>query len=219
MNKRLLTTAVAAALTFTGTAHALDSHSFPVPVMGKTGTTNNYRDALFVGSTFGPGGITVAVRIGFDDNRSLGAQETGTRTALPVFREIILKVYKEKLVGPAPQFPAQISERAAATRRAILAGRKSVPAPALSRRRGIVPGGIDQIREIRQGARCFASPRPVARRDEPERSGLRHAGRSRTQISEGVFKRETRRRAGNQACTLLKQTSFRQRKPNRFFPI
>ncbi len=50
-----------------GTAHALDASSFPIPVMGKTGTTNNYRDALFVGSTYGPDGITVAVRIGFDD--------------------------------------------------------------------------------------------------------------------------------------------------------
>jgi penicillin-binding protein 1A len=94
-----------------GTAHALDSRSFPVPVMGKTGTTNNYRDALFVGSTYGPTGITVAVRIGFDDNRSLGALETGGKAALPIFREFILKVYQEELVGPAPRFPAEMEER------------------------------------------------------------------------------------------------------------
>jgi len=93
-----------------GTAHALDSQFFPIPVMGKTGTTNNYRDALFVGSTFGPNGITVAVRIGFDDNRSLGVKETGALAALPVFREIMLKVYQEKLAGPAPQFPAEMEE-------------------------------------------------------------------------------------------------------------
>jgi penicillin-binding protein 1A len=93
-----------------GTAHALDSRSFPIPVMGKTGTTNNYRDALFVGSTFGPDGITVAVRIGFDDNRSLGTKETGALAALPLFREIILKVYQEKLVGPAPRFPLEMEE-------------------------------------------------------------------------------------------------------------
>jgi penicillin-binding protein 1A len=91
-----------------GTAHALDSHAFPIPVMGKTGTTNSYRDALFVGSTFGPNGITVAVRIGFDDNRSLGAKETGALAALPVFREIMLKVYQDKLAGPVPVFPADI---------------------------------------------------------------------------------------------------------------
>jgi len=94
----------------TGTAHALDSMGFPIAVMGKTGTTNDFRDALFVGSTYGPAGITIAVRIGFDDNRSLGAGETGGRVALPVFKEIALRVYVEKLVGPAPRFPAEMEQ-------------------------------------------------------------------------------------------------------------
>jgi penicillin-binding protein 1A len=93
-----------------GTAHALDSKAFPIPIMGKTGTTNEYRDALFVGSTYGSGGITVAVRIGFDDNRTLGRQETGGRAALPVFREIMLKIYAQKLAGPAPAFPADMEK-------------------------------------------------------------------------------------------------------------
>ncbi len=94
----------------TGTAHTLDSSVFPLAVMGKTGTTNEFRDALFVGSTFGLEGITVAVRIGFDDNRSLGTTETGGRVALPVFKELMLRVYREKLVGPAPTFPAQMEQ-------------------------------------------------------------------------------------------------------------
>ena len=55
-------------------------------------------------------GITVAVRIGFDDNRTLGEKETGGLTALPIFREIMLRIYQEKLVGPAPQFPREIEE-------------------------------------------------------------------------------------------------------------
>jgi penicillin-binding protein 1A len=94
-----------------GTAHALDSHDFPIPVMGKTGTTSSFRDALFVGSTYGPQGITVAVRIGFDDNRTLGEKETGARAALPVFREIMLRVYQEGIVGPPPRFPSDIETR------------------------------------------------------------------------------------------------------------
>jgi penicillin-binding protein 1A len=94
----------------TGTAHALDSSGFPIAVMGKTGTTSQFRDALFVGSTYGPEGITIAVRIGFDDNRSLGSKETGGRVALPVFREMMLRVYREKLVGPVPDFPAQMEQ-------------------------------------------------------------------------------------------------------------
>jgi len=93
-----------------GTAHALDTRTFPIPVMGKTGTTNNYRDALFLGSTYGPNGITVAVRIGFDDNRSLGRMETGGRAALPIFREVMLNTYQAKLVGPVPSFPANMEK-------------------------------------------------------------------------------------------------------------
>jgi len=95
----------------TGTAHALDSRAFPIAVMGKTGTTNDFRDALFVGSTYGVEGITVAVRIGFDDNRSLGPKETGGRVALPVFQELMLGVYRERIVGPVPAFPDQMEQR------------------------------------------------------------------------------------------------------------
>jgi len=94
----------------TGTAHALDSSGFPIAVMGKTGTTNEFRDALFVGSTYGWEGITVAVRIGFDDNHSLGPGETGGRVALPVFKEVVLRTYSEKLVGPVPRFPPEMEQ-------------------------------------------------------------------------------------------------------------
>jgi penicillin-binding protein 1A len=78
--------------------------------MGKTGTTSDFRDALFVGSTYGTQGLTIAVRIGFDDNRPLGGSETGGRTALPIFREIMLRVYKDQLVGRAPRFPREIED-------------------------------------------------------------------------------------------------------------
>ena len=94
----------------TGTAHSLDGVDFPIPTMGKTGTTSQFKDALFVGSTYGMEGITVAVRIGFDDNRSLGNKETGARVALPVFREILLNTYAAKLVGDVPEFPAQMED-------------------------------------------------------------------------------------------------------------
>jgi penicillin-binding protein 1A len=95
----------------TGTAHALDSRAFPIAVMGKTGTTSEFRDALFVGSTYGVDGVTVAVRIGFDDNRSLGSNETGGRVALPVFEELMLRVYRDKIAGPVPSFPPQMEQR------------------------------------------------------------------------------------------------------------
>jgi penicillin-binding protein 1A len=93
-----------------GTAHALDYGGLPFAVMGKTGTTNGFRDALFVGSTYGPEGITVAARIGFDDNRTLGSGETGGRLALPLFREVMGRAYTEKLVGPVPRFPSEMEQ-------------------------------------------------------------------------------------------------------------
>ena len=52
------------------------------PVGGKTGTTNEYRSAWFVGFT---PQVVAGVFVGFDDNRSLGEGETGTTAAVPVF--------------------------------------------------------------------------------------------------------------------------------------
>jgi penicillin-binding protein 1A len=109
-----------------GTAHALDARAFPIPVMGKTGTTNNYRDALFLGSTYGPDGITVAVRLGFDDNRSLGGMETGGKAALPVFREVMLNIYRAKLVGPVPSFPADMENNIAEYLSGKVAGKEAM---------------------------------------------------------------------------------------------
>lgn len=51
-------------------------------VGGKTGTTNNYVDALFVGFS---SNAVVGSWAGFDDNRSLGFAETGGRSALPMW--------------------------------------------------------------------------------------------------------------------------------------
>jgi penicillin-binding protein 1A len=134
-----------------GTAHALDSGGFPLAVMAKTGTTNEFRDALFVGSTYGPEGITVAVRIGFDDDRSMGAQETGGRVALPVFREIVLSAYREKLVGPAPRFPAEMEERIDeyldGANRAAGPGPRSNPLP----RSGLIAGFVRSTAGVYSG--------------------------------------------------------------------
>jgi penicillin-binding protein 1A len=56
------------------------------PLAGKTGTTDNYRDALFVG--FSPS-VALGVWVGCDDSSSLGHLETGARAALPIWRDIM----------------------------------------------------------------------------------------------------------------------------------
>jgi penicillin-binding protein 1A len=61
------------------------------PVGGKTGTTNDFRSAWFMG--FSPQ-IVVGVFVGFDDNRSLGKGETGAVAALPIFIEFMQEAVK-----------------------------------------------------------------------------------------------------------------------------
>ena len=53
-----------------------------MPVAGKTGTTNDFKDALFVG--FSPA-VAAGVWVGMDDSSPLGNGETGARAALPVW--------------------------------------------------------------------------------------------------------------------------------------
>jgi penicillin-binding protein 1A len=52
------------------------------PVAGKTGTTNDYKDAWFVGYT---PGLAASVWVGFDNLKTLGSQETGARAASPIW--------------------------------------------------------------------------------------------------------------------------------------
>jgi penicillin-binding protein 1A len=63
------------------------------PLGGKTGTTDNYRDALFIG--FSPS-VALGVWVGCDDNSSLGYSETGARAALPIWRDIMKYIIDNK---------------------------------------------------------------------------------------------------------------------------
>jgi penicillin-binding protein 1A len=61
---------------------AIAANRLKGPMAGKTGTTNDFTDAWFVG--FSPA-ITCGVWIGFDERKSLGNKETGALAALPVW--------------------------------------------------------------------------------------------------------------------------------------
>ena len=62
------------------------------PVAGKTGTTNNYVDAWFLG--FSPERVT-GVWVGMDDYSPLGKYETGSRTASPIWLDYMKNVLKD----------------------------------------------------------------------------------------------------------------------------
>ena len=57
-----------------------------VPLVGKTGTTNDNYDAWFIGGT---SNLVVGVYIGFDRPKTLGRYETGSKAALPIFKDFI----------------------------------------------------------------------------------------------------------------------------------
>ncbi|SUZ88502.1 uncharacterized protein METZ01_LOCUS41356 [marine metagenome] len=66
-----------------------------VPLAGKTGTTNEYLDAWFIGFT---SDLAIGVYIGYDTPKSLGKFETGSKTALPIFKKFVESaIYKEDM--------------------------------------------------------------------------------------------------------------------------
>jgi len=74
-------------------------------IAGKTGTTNDARDAWFVGLS---PKLAIGVWIGFDDfRRPLGRRESGGHTALPVFIDIMKKLGKRSLRFARPSGVAE----------------------------------------------------------------------------------------------------------------
>jgi penicillin-binding protein 1A len=74
----------------------------PYPVAGKTGTTNDFTDAWFVGFT---PAMSCGVWVGYDEKKSLGAKETGAHAALPIWMNFMSVAMAGKDPGefqPAP---------------------------------------------------------------------------------------------------------------------
>ena len=66
-------------------------------IAGKTGTTNENTDAWFIGFT---SNLIIGVYVGMDDPKPLGKYETGSKTALPIFKDFIEKVVKKSNARP-----------------------------------------------------------------------------------------------------------------------
>ena len=66
-------------------------------IAGKTGTTNKNTDTWFVGFT---SNFLVGVYVGLDNPTPLGRYETGSKTALPIFKDFIKKTVKKSEARP-----------------------------------------------------------------------------------------------------------------------
>ena len=83
-----------------GTATAAASLDWPLG--GKTGTTDDYTDAWFIG--FDPD-ITVGVWIGLDEKKPIGYAQTGTTAALPIWIDIMKPwIDRRRAAGATPEF-------------------------------------------------------------------------------------------------------------------
>jgi penicillin-binding protein 1A len=81
------------------------------PLGGKTGTTNDFTDAWFIG--FSPS-VTCGTWIGYDDRQSLGEKETGARAALPMWMDFMRAAIADKpneafATGDAPKRVLEVS--------------------------------------------------------------------------------------------------------------
>ena len=72
------------------------------PIAGKTGTTNDAKDAWFIGFT---PDLVAAVYVGFDDPKPLGSHETGASVAVPIFKQFMKEAMKDKPAIPFRQPP------------------------------------------------------------------------------------------------------------------
>ena len=66
-------------------------------IAGKTGTTNENTDAWFIGFT---SNLVIGVYVGMDNPEPLGKYETGSKAALPIFKEFVKKAIKKSDARP-----------------------------------------------------------------------------------------------------------------------
>ena len=74
------------------------------PLAGKTGTTNDFTDAWFVG--FSPS-VTCGVWVGYDEKKTLGEKETGAQAALPIWIEFMKVAIANKKDEQFPEPPPE----------------------------------------------------------------------------------------------------------------
>lgn len=102
------------------------------PVGGKTGTTNDYKDAWFIGFT---PDLVIGTYVGFDEPSSLGDKETGGRTATPIVRAFM----KVALEG-VPPTPFRIPEGVSLVKIDPYSGQRADPTDTKAIWEAFIPG-------------------------------------------------------------------------------
>jgi penicillin-binding protein 1A len=124
---------------------AMVAREVGVPLAGKTGTTNDYKDAWFVG--FSPN-LAVGIYIGFDQPASMGRGETGGTNAAPIFKE-----FMKEAVGKQAPVPFRIPPGIRLVRVDLKSGRPSSAGAVLEAfKAGTEPGSGYAARGDRFGA-------------------------------------------------------------------
>ncbi len=85
-----------------GTAASLQRQGLPMEVAGKTGTTNDSRDAWFVGFS---SSVVVGVWIGFDNPQTIRSDASGSRIALPIWADFMRRTAQRLAADPFPRPP------------------------------------------------------------------------------------------------------------------
>jgi len=133
-------------------------------VGGKTGTTNEYRSAWFVGFS---SDIVVGVFVGFDDNRSLGGGEAGASTAVPIFIDFMQEALKERPARPFVKPKNAVFRTVNGIEEAFRPGterhlREEAPRPAAPEGPQNYNDLIRREQDARSQATAPAAPAPVA---------------------------------------------------------
>jgi penicillin-binding protein 1A len=122
---------------------ATQALSIGKPLGGKTGTTNDYRSAWFMGVA---PHMVVGIYIGFDDNRSLGNGETGSVAAVPIFVDFMTQALKD---APPEPFKAPTNAKFA-----MIRGIREAFRP------GTEPAAVAAAAAAVAGARAPIGPQP-----------------------------------------------------------
>src|SRR5579863_5517182 len=150
-----------------GTATKARSLAAKYAIAGKTGTTNDFTDAWFIGFSHS---LTAGVWVGFDDpHRSLGPKEEGSHVALPIWMDFMSEAVKRQPPGTFPYSPLLTHPEQVA---AILASGGNPTQPALLAEHTSARGaGADSSASGGNGGEppgALHAPRPKGRAVRPD---------------------------------------------------